>query len=151
MTTSPPTLPATTVPTAIRLRKKSGLLELQYADSQKVALPAELLRVYSPSAEVKGHGQGQQTLQTGKRQVQMTGIEAVGNYAIKLSFDDGHDSGIYGWDYLYDLGQRQQALWQDYLDRLKDAGASRDPLPAQTQVIKIIDPARNSGHTGEHQ
>ena len=138
------------VPTDIRLRKKSGLLELHYDDGTRFELPAELLRVYSPSAEVKGHGKGREVLQTGKRNVQMTAIEAVGQYAIRLSFDDGHDSGIYSWDYLYQLGQQQDTLWQQYLERLQQAQASRDPLPAGTQAIKIVDPTRNSGNAGGH-
>lgn len=137
-----------TVPADIRLRKKSGLLELHYDDGTRFELTAELLRVLSPSAEVKGHGKGQEVLQTGKRNVQMTAIEAIGQYAIRLSFDDGHDSGIYSWDYLYQLGERQQVLWQQYLDRLQQAQASRDALPAGTQAIKIVDPTRNSGTAG---
>lgn len=136
------------VPTDIRLRKKSGLLELQYSDGTRFELPAELLRVYSPSAEVKGHGKGREVLQTGKRQVRMTAIEAVGQYAVRLSFDDGHDSGIYSWDTLFELGERQQELWQQYLSRLQQAQASRDALPAGTQAIKIVDPTRNSGNAG---
>lgn len=136
------------VPTDIRLRKKSGLLVLEYSDGTRFELPAEFLRVYSPSAEVKGHGKGQEVLQTGKRQVQMIAVEAVGQYAIRLTFDDGHDSGIYSWDTLYDLGKRQQELWQQYLTRLQQAHASRDALPADTQAIKIVDPTRNSGSAG---
>lgn len=136
------------IPTDVRLRKKSGLLELQYSDGTRFELPAELLRVYSPSAEVKGHGKGQEVLQTGKRHVSMTSIAAVGQYAIRLSFDDGHDSGIYSWDTLYELGEHQQELWQQYLSRLQQAQASRDALPAGTQAIKIVDPNRNSGNAG---
>lgn len=136
------------VPTDIRLRKTSALLELTYSDGRRFELPAELLRVYSPSAEVKGHGKGQEVLQTGKRNVQMTAIEAVGQYAIRLSFDDGHDSGIYSWETLYDLGEHQTTLWQQYLTRLQQAQASRDALPAGTQAIKIVDPTRNSGTAG---
>lgn len=139
-------------PAGIRLKKKAGVLELTYNDGSLYELPAELLRVLSPSAEVKGHGKGQEVLQSGKRHVLMTDIEAIGNYAIRLTFDDGHDSGIYSWDYLYELCTRQEVLWQSYLDRLQDAGASRNPLPAQTQVINIMnfsatdpDPNRNSG------
>lgn len=136
------------IPTDVRLRKKSGLLELQYSDGTRFELPAELLRVYSPSAEVKGHGKGQEVLQTGKRHVSMTAIAAVGQYAVRLSFDDGHDSGIYSWDTLYELGEHQQELWQQYLSRLQQAQASRDALPAGTQAIKIVDPNRNSGNAG---
>ncbi|MDP2379663.1 MAG: DUF971 domain-containing protein [Pseudohongiella sp.] len=129
-------------PTGIRLRRKSALLELSYADGRVFELPAEFLRVYSPSADVKGHGKGQEVLQTGKRQVGLTGLEPMGNYAIRLDFDDGHNSGIFSWDYLYQLATQQQSLWQDYLDRLATAGKSRDALPAGTQVINIVDPAR---------
>jgi DUF971 family protein len=129
-----------TTPTGIRLRKKSGTLELRYADGSVLELSAEFLRVFSPSAEVKGHGKGQEILQSGKRDVRMTAIEAVGQYAIRLTFDDGHDSGIYSWDYLSELGAHQLSLWQDYLNRLHQARASRDALPADTQVISIVDP-----------
>ena len=129
-------------PVGIRLRRKSGLLELTYADGSTCVLPAELLRVYSPSAEVKGHGKGQEVLQSGKRHVAMTDIEAIGHYAIRLTFDDGHSPGIYSWEYLYRLATEKDALWQQYLDRLQAAGASRDALPADTQVIKIVDPSR---------
>jgi len=125
------------IPIDIKLHKKSATLELVYADATNLIMSAEFLRVHSPSAEVRGHGKGQETLQTGKRAVQITGIEAVGNYAIKLSFDDGHDSGIYSWSYLHDLGTRQQELWEQYLAKLQAANASRDDLPAGTQVITI--------------
>ena len=129
-------------PTGVRLRRKSALLELSYADGSVHELSAELLRVYSPSAEVKGHGQGQAVLQTGKRNVGLVGAEPMGHYGIRLMFDDGHNSGIFSWDYLYQLATEYEALWQDYLDRLNAAGASRDALPADTQVITIVDPAR---------
>jgi len=125
------------IPIDIKLHKKSATLELVYSDATNLIMSAEFLRVHSPSAEVRGHGKGQETLQTGKRAVQITGIEAVGNYAIKLSFDDGHDSGIYSWSYLHDLGTRQQELWEQYLAKLQAANASRDDLPAGTQVITI--------------
>tara|TARA_R110002072_G_scaffold284396_4_gene448617 strand:+ start:84645 stop:85040 length:396 start_codon:yes stop_codon:yes gene_type:complete len=125
-------------PTSIRLRKTSNVLELGYADGTCYTLPAELLRVYSPSADVQGHGKGQEVLQHGKRHVRMTGIEAVGHYAVQLTFDDGHNTGIYSWDYLYQLGTRQDELWQDYLDRLAKAGRLRD----DAQVITIVDPAK---------
>ena len=131
-------------PSGIRLRRKSGLLELSYADGRVFELPAELLRVYSPSADVKGHGKGQEVLQTGKRHVGLSGIEPMGNYAIRLDFDDGHNSGIFSWDYLYQLATHQPRLWQDYLDRLAAAGKSRDALPAGTQVINIVDPSRSA-------
>jgi len=125
------------IPTDIKLRKKSATLDLQYADGTSLSLSAEFLRIHSPSAEVRGHGKGQETLQVGKRHVQMQNIEPVGNYAIKLSFDDGHDSGIYSWSYLHQLGTDQNNLWEQYLAKLQAAGASRDKLPADTQVITI--------------
>ena len=124
-------------PIAIELHKRSATLELIYSDSERYVLSAEFLRVHSPSAEVRGHGKNQEVLQTGKRDVQIAAIEAVGNYAIKLDFDDGHNTGIFSWVYLRELGRDQEALWQDYLDKLKDAGASRAPLPADTQVLTI--------------
>lgn len=136
--------PEAPVPAGIRLRRKSAVLKLSYADGTVHELPAELLRVYSPSAEVRGHGHGQAVLQTGKRLVGLTGAEPMGNYGIRLMFDDGHHSGIFSWDYLYRLVSQREALWQDYLDRLQAAGASRDALPADTQVITIVDPARNT-------
>ncbi len=124
-------------PTDIKLHTKSATLELVYADGSSHRLSAEFLRVYSPSAEVRGHGEGQEVLQPGKRQVRLLNIEPMGNYAIKLSFDDGHETGIYSWPYLHQLGSEQESLWAKYLDRLRAAGASRDELPADTQVIKI--------------
>lgn len=113
-------------PTDIRIRKQSRLLHLEYADGAQFALPFELLRVYSPSAEVRGHGMGPGILQTGKKDVVVTGAEMVGNYALKLSFSDGHDSGLFTWDYLRDLGERQDTYWQRYLDRLSREGGSRE-------------------------
>ena len=124
-------------PTAIKLHKRSKLLEISYGESRSFQLEAELLRVYSPSAEVRGHGRGQEVLQTGKREVAITQISAVGNYALRLTFDDGHSSGLYSWETLADLAHNQQARWDDYLARLAAAGASREPLPADTQVITI--------------
>jgi len=126
-----------TTPERINLHRKSARLSLHYADGNVYELPAELLRVYSPSAEVRGHGKGQKVLQTGKRQVSITDIETMGNYAVRLTFDDGHSSGIYSWDYLHELGERQEELWQLYLEELQQAGASRDPLPEGVQVINI--------------
>ena len=125
-------------PQTIKLHKKSRLLELGYADGTRYQLEAELLRVYSPSAEVRGHGVGQEILQAGKRHVAITAIEPVGNYAIKPTFDDGHNSGIFSWETLFDLATTQAARWADYTARLSAAGASREPLPADTQVIKFI-------------
>ena len=115
------------VPVAIRLHQASRLLELGYADGEHYSLSCEYLRVYSPSAEVRGHGAGQETLQTGKRLVTITRIETVGNYALQFHFSDGHDSGIYSWEYLHELCRDQQRRWTDYLARLTLAGASREP------------------------
>ena len=117
---------ATPHPTALTLHQSSRVLEIAFADGRSFRLPYEFLRVYSPSAEVRGHGPGQETLQVGKREVAITTVEPVGHYAIQPTFSDGHASGIYSWDYLYDLGDRQEELWQRYLDRLAEAGASRD-------------------------
>ena len=116
-------------PTNIVVHTASRVLEVSFDEGSHFRLPFELLRVYSPSAEVRGHGPGQETLQTGKREVSVSAVEAVGNYAIKPVFSDGHDSGLYSWDYLYWLGKNQQQLWKDYLDRLAVAGASRDANP----------------------
>jgi len=116
-------------PTEIKLHQKSCILELAFANGSTFRLPYEFLRVYSPSAEVRGHGPGQEVLQVGKRDVAMTEVEPVGHYAIRPKFSDGHVTGIYSWDYLYDLGVGQSGLWQRYLDRLAKAGASRDPSP----------------------
>jgi DUF971 family protein len=114
------------LPTAVTLHQASRVLELTFDDGSTFRLPCEYLRVYSPSAEVRGHGPGQETLQTGKRDVGITTLETVGHYALRPSFSDGHDTGIYSWDYLYDLGARHHELWQDYLARLADAGQTRD-------------------------
>ncbi|MFW6092946.1 MAG: gamma-butyrobetaine hydroxylase-like domain-containing protein [Pseudomonadota bacterium] len=113
-------------PSKVTYHRKSRLLEIAF-EHTTVELPAELLRVYSPSAEVRGHAPEERRLQTGKKYVGITGIEPVGNYAIRLTFDDGHDSGLYSWDYLEDLGTRQDAYWQEYLAELKAANASRLP------------------------
>jgi DUF971 family protein len=118
--------PKTPIPTEITLHKKSRMLELTFDDGSHYNLPAEFLRVWSPSAEVRGHGPGQETLQTGKRNVEITALEPVGNYAVQPTFSDGHNSGIYSWDLLHKLGVDQEALWADYLARLEKAGASRD-------------------------
>ena len=114
-------------PTGIRLRRTSKLLELTWEDGVVHELPCEYLRVYSPSAEVRGHGSGDRILQTGKKHVNIAAVEPVGNYAVKLAFDDGHDTGIYTWGFLRELGERQEAYWQAYLDELEGAGASRVP------------------------
>ena len=119
-------------PQAITVHELSRVLEVTFSDGATFRLPFELMRVYSPSAEVMGHGPGQEVLQAGKRDVTLVGLEPVGNYAVQPAFSDGHDSGIFSWDYLYELGQRQDALWQAYLARLQAAGADRDtPLPAK--------------------
>ena len=126
-------------PTDIRLHRKTAVLELKYGDGGIYTLPAELLRVYSPSAEVRGHGPGQEVLQTGKKDVKIADIEAVGNYGLKLHFDDGHNTGIYTWEYLRELALGREKFWHDYLQRLKAAGASREVLPPDTQVVRIMD------------
>ena len=126
------------LPTDIKLHKKTAVLELKYADGGIYTLPAEFLRVWSPSAEVRGHGAGQEVLQTGKKGVAIDTLEPVGNYGIKLHFSDGHNTGIYTWEYLREMSLQQQAMWQDYLNRLQQAGASREPpLPKDTQVVNI--------------
>ncbi len=114
-------------PTEITLHQQSRILEIAFDDGARYKLPFEFLRVYSPSAEVRGHGPGQEVLQTGKRNVVITAVDPIGTYAIKLTFDDGHDSGLYSWEYLHDLGQHMDAMWNDYLENLKAANASRDP------------------------
>ena len=122
------------VPTGIELHQKTKILELIYTNDERHQLSCEYLRVYSPSAEVKGHGPGQEVLQTGKINVTINAIHPVGNYALQLIFSDGHDSGIFSWDYLYQLWSNHDDWWQDYLDRLAEAGANRDP---DIQVVRI--------------
>jgi DUF971 family protein len=117
-------------PTEIKLHQKSRVLEISFADGKTFQLPCEFLRVYSPSAEVRGHGPGQEVLQAGKKKVEITHIEPVGNYAIQLTFSDGHATGIYSWDLLYDYGLHQEEMWPHYLKRLEEAGVSREPGPA---------------------
>ncbi len=116
-------------PSDIRIRRQSRLLQLDYGDGSRHELPFELLRVWSPSAEVQGHGGGPGTLQTGKKDVLVTGAEMVGNYALRLTFSDGHDSGLFTWSYLWDLGEHQHDYWQRYLDRLQREGGQREPGP----------------------
>lgn len=117
-------------PEDITVHSASRVLEVRFSDGQTFRIPFELMRVYSPSAEVAGHGPGQEVLQTGKRNVTLTGLEPVGNYAIQPAFSDGHTSGIYSWDYLYFLGSQEDKLWADYNERLKAAGVDRDaPMP----------------------
>jgi DUF971 family protein len=117
-------------PSNIVLHTVSRVLEIAFDDGASFRLPFEFLRVYSPSAEVRGHGPGQEVLQVGKRDVMISDLRSVGHYAIQPVFSDGHDSGIYAWDYLYELGANQQELWNDYLERLAAAGASREPTDA---------------------
>jgi len=114
-------------PTELTVHQSSRVLEIGYEDGTVYRLPFELLRVYSPSAEVQGHGPGQEVLQVGKRDVLIETLEPVGHYAVKPTFSDGHDSGLFTWEYLTWLGANQEPLWQSYLDRLAAAGASRDP------------------------
>jgi DUF971 family protein len=132
-------------PTDIILHAKSRILEIAFEDGSTFELPFELLRVYSPSAEVRGHGIGQEVLQLGKREVGITALDPVGNYGVRPTFTDGHNSGIYTWDHLYQLGSRRQQLWADYLARLQAAGhpgeSGRDAAPP---------PARAHGCGGAH-
>ncbi len=113
-------------PTEIKLHQKSHVLEIGFSDGSVFKLPYEFLRVYSPSAEVRGHGPGQEVLQTGKREVTITSLDPVGNYAVKPTFSDGHDSGIYSWDLLHQYGTNFAAMWEHYLERIAVANASRD-------------------------
>lgn len=122
------------LPTGIDLHRQSKTLELRYASGENYRLSCEYLRVYSPSAEVRGHGEGQEVLQVGKINVAITAIQPVGNYAIQLVFSDGHDTGLYSWDYLYELCTHQKEYWEDYLARLHAAGAARDP---EVQVVRV--------------
>ena len=114
-------------PTEITLHQQSRVLEIAFDDGRRFELPCEYLRVHSPSAEVRGHSPGQEVLQFGKRDVGIREVEPVGAYAVKLAFTDGHDTGIYSWDYLYDLGTKQEANWKSYLARLAQAGKGREP------------------------
>ncbi len=118
--------PGGAVPEELVVHSTSKMLEVLFSDGARFHLPFELLRVYSPSAEVQGHGPGQETLQTGKRHVDLVTMEPVGHYGVKPTFSDGHDTGIYTWDYLYQLGERQGEKWQNYLDRLAQAQLDRD-------------------------
>ena len=117
-------------PQSITVHSQSKVLEVSFSDGAEFRIPFELMRVYSPSAEVAGHGPGQEVLQTGKRDVELAGLEPVGNYAVQPAFSDGHDTGIFSWDYLYFLGSQQEQLWADYNARLVAAGVERDaPMP----------------------
>ena len=113
-------------PTEIKLHQRSHVLEIAFADGKRFSLPCEFLRVFSPSAEVRGHGPGQEVLQVGKKDVSINRIEPVGTYAVQLHFSDGHDTGIYSWDLFYDYGLHYDEMWRHYLKRLEEAGASRD-------------------------
>ena len=113
-------------PTEIKLHQKSRVLEIAFDDGKSFRLPYEFLRVYSPSAEVRGHGPGQEVLQTGKQSIEIRSMEAVGSYAVQPLFSDGHGTGIYSWDYLYELGENQEKMWREYLAKLKAVGASRE-------------------------
>jgi DUF971 family protein len=120
----------TPTPESLTVHGQTKVLEIGFSDGAQFRIPFELMRVYSPSAEVQGHGPGQEVLQTGKRDVTIAEIEPVGNYAVKPTFSDGHESGLFTWEYLYFLGDQQAALWQQYEDRLQAAGMSRDaPMP----------------------
>jgi DUF971 family protein len=132
---------STPAPTEIKLHQKSRVMELTFADGKHFSLSYEFLRVHSPSAEVRGHGPGQEVLQAGKREVEIVGVEPVGSYAIQPQFSDGHDTGIYSWDYLYELGLDHDRLWAEYLKRLEAAGASREAGSAPT-------PAPRGGQCG---
>lgn len=126
----------TPTPTKIVVHQRSRLLEIHFDDGTEARLPFEFLRVHSPSAEVKGHGPGQEVLQVGKREVGIDALEPVGNYAVQPTFSDGHNTGIFSWDYLHQLAKDQDRLWAAYLDRLAAAGQSRDPPQMQSSEIK---------------
>ena len=130
--------------TSLTVHQQSRVLEVGFASGESFRIPIELMRVYSPSAEVKGHGPGQEVLQTGKREVGLTGLEPIGNYAVQPTFSDGHDTGIFSWDYLYFLGSEQEDLWRQYEARLAQAGASRDAL---ITPIKVASNGGGCGHS----
>lgn len=114
------------IPQALTVHNQSRVLEVSFSDGASFRIPFELMRIYSPSAEVQGHGPGQEVLQTGKREIDLSGLEPVGNYAVQPTFSDGHDTGLFSWDYLYFLGSQQDKLWADYTARLAAAGVDRD-------------------------
>jgi DUF971 family protein len=130
-------------PVAITVHQQSRVLEIEFDDGKSFRIPFELMRVYSPSAEVQGHGAGQEVLQTGKRDVDIHGLEPVGNYGVQPSFSDGHTSGIFSWAYLHELGTNQKELWQQYEARLRQAGKNRD-------VEDASPPAAGAGACGHH-
>jgi DUF971 family protein len=123
----------TPTPVAMTVHGRSRVLEVAFSDGASFRIPFELLRIYSPSAEVQGHGPGQEVLQTGKREVELVDLQPVGNYAVQPTFSDGHDTGIFSWDYLYFLGSKEGELWGDYERRLKEAGVERDAPMADKQ------------------
>ena len=137
--------PDTPTPTEIKLHQQSRLLEIAFSSGERFTLPFEFLRVYSPSAEVRGHGPGQETLQVGKKNIDIAKIEPVGHYAVCLTFSDGHDSGIYSWDYFYELGRQQEAYWKAYLLRMEEAGAAREP---KAENPLSLPPAASTGGCG---
>lgn len=136
----------TPLPTDIVVHSQSRVLEVTFSNGRNFRLPFELLRVYSPSAEVKGHGPGQEVLQVGKRDVTIKGLEQVGNYAVQPVFSDGHNSGIFSWDYLYHLGDQQDVLWADYLKALAEAGASRDATVSGEPALQATEVRRKGCH-----
>ncbi len=138
--------PQTPLPTAITSHQKARTLEIAFEDGLVATLPYEFLRVYSPSAEVRGHGPGEEVLQVGKQDVELVDIAQVGNYAVKLTFSDGHDSGLYSWDYLYDLARQQDSLWAEYLQKLETEGASRDPAAPVPEHLRPAPKAKGCHH-----
>ena len=138
----PASMSDTPTPTEIKLHQKSRLLEIAFSDGRSFSLSFEFLRVFSPSAEVRGHGPGQEVLQTGKREVDIVSLDPVGSYAVQPTFSDGHATGIFSWDYLYSLGVDQERLWADYLQKLAAAGRGRDPERGLTSAI----PGPTKGH-----
>ena len=132
-------------PTEITLHQASRILAITFSDGETFRLPCEFLRVYSPSAEVRGHGPGQEVLQVGKRDVGIKSIEPVGSYAVRLVFSDGHDTGLYSWEYLHYLGTNLEGLWHEYTARLAKAGESRDAPGTPAQSSDASAPVRSSG------
>ena len=139
--------PNTPQPTSITVHQNSRVLEVGFADGTLFRIPFELMRVYSPSAEVQGHGPGQEVLQTGKRTVALAALEQVGNYAVQPRFTDGHDTGIFSWEYLYFLGSQQEQLWQRYEERLAAAGVDRDALMGGVDASTAAEPHGACGHS----
>jgi DUF971 family protein len=138
-------------PTEITVHSVSRVLAIVFDDGRQFRLPFEFLRVFSPSAEVRGHGPGQERLQVGKREVTIESVDSVGHYAVQLIFSDGHDTGLYSWDYLYELGINQEAMWADYLQRLEQAGAAREPSAAAPPHDGAAAHAGPGGPSGERQ